>query len=82
MEKSNADAGLKSRYPQPMDAYSHYIVKHIVLDKDFNFMTEHMFDPAEDKAPILVIAIGIYRAAINVLSVCNKHDTCLNTAEV
>jgi superoxide reductase len=65
-----------------MDPYAHYIVKHIVLDSNFNFIAEHMFDPTKDKAPISEISVGNYRGVINVLSVCNKHDTWLNTAEV
>jgi len=65
-----------------MDPYAHYIVKHIVLDADFNFIGEQMFDPTKDKAPISEISVGTYRGVVNVLSVCNKHDTWLNTAEV
>jgi len=65
-----------------MDPYAHYIVKHMVLDSDFNFIAEHMFDPTTDKAPISEISVGTYRGVVNVLSVCNKHDTWLNTAEV
>ncbi len=65
-----------------MDPYAHYIVKHMVLDSDFNFIAEHMFDPTTDKAPISEISVGTYRGVVNVLSVCNKHDTWLSTAEV
>jgi len=65
-----------------MDPYAHYIVKHMVLDSDFNFIAEHMFDPTIDKAPISEISVGTYRGIVNVLSVCNKHDTWLSTAEV
>ncbi len=65
-----------------MKAHEHYIVKHVVLDKNFNFIAEKMFDPIKDKAPISDIAIGKYQGLVNVLSVCNKHDTWLNIAEV
>ncbi|MEZ0120967.1 MAG: hypothetical protein AB9Q17_12680 [Candidatus Reddybacter sp.] len=65
-----------------MDAYAHYIVKHVVLDKDFNFIVEHMFGPTKDKVPISEISVGTYRGLINVLNVCNKRDTWLNSAQV
>ena len=65
-----------------MKFYEHCIVKHVVLDSDFNFIAEHMFDAKKDKAPISEISVGNYRGVVNVLSVCNKHDTWLNTAKV
>jgi len=80
--KSDGDAVVKIVTAHEMDPYAHYIVKHMVLDSDFNFIAEHMFDPTKDKAPISEISVGSYRGIVNVLSVCNKHDTWLNTAEV
>ena len=80
--KSDSGAVVKVVTAHGMDPYAHYIVKHIVLDSDFNFIAEHMFDPTKDKAPISEIPVGNYRGVINILSVCNKHDTWLNTAEV
>ncbi|MEZ0184877.1 MAG: hypothetical protein AB9Q23_00645 [Candidatus Reddybacter sp.] len=80
--KSADDAVVKVATDHGMDAYAHYIVKHVVLDKDFNFIAEHMFDPTKDKVPISEISVGTYRGLINVLSVCNKRDTWLNTAQV
>ena len=65
-----------------MTAYEHYIVKHIVLDKDYQFIAEHMFDPMKDKTPVSEFKLGNYTGIVNVLSVCNKHDTWLNLAEV
>jgi|AZIJ01.1.fsa_nt_gi superoxide reductase len=73
---------LKVVTPHEMKAHEHYIVKHIVLDHEFNFIAEQMFDPTKDKAPISEMSVGTYRGVVNVLSVCNKHDTWLNTAEV
>jgi len=65
-----------------MDGYKHYIVKHIVLDKDNNFLAEKMFDPMKDKAPISTFDLGSYKGEIKVLSVCNKHDTWVNSIMV
>ncbi len=65
-----------------MNAYGHYIVKHIVLDENYQFLGEHMFDPSKDKAPISTFSLGNYKGKVHVLSVCNKHDTWLNSAVV
>ena len=82
MLKNNNGAVVKIITAHGLAPYAHYIVKHIVLDSDFNFIAEHMFDPMKDKVSISEILIGNYRGVVNVLSVCNKHDTWLNTAEV
>ena len=65
-----------------MKRYEHYIVKHIILNDRFEFMTEKMFDPIRDPAPISIFSLGNYRGRIHVLSVCNKHDTWMNLADI
>ncbi|NOR71445.1 MAG: hypothetical protein GQ532_17435 [Methylomarinum sp.] len=65
-----------------MDAYQHYIVKHVLLDQDYNFLDEKMFDPMNDKAPISLFTLKNYSGRIYALSMCNKHDLWLNSAEV
>jgi len=65
-----------------MKAHEHYIVKHMLLDKDFNFVAENMFDPTKDKAAVSTFDLGSYKGEIHVLSVCNKHDTWMNSAMV
>lgn len=49
------------------------IVKYIVLDHEFNFIAEQMFDRTNDKAVIWEMLVGSSRGVVNVLSVCNKH---------
>lgn len=65
-----------------MAGYKHYIIKHMILNNKFEFIAEKMFDPMKDKAPISQFDLGNYTGQIHVLSVCNKHDTWLNMAEV
>ena len=65
-----------------MNGYEHYIIKHLILNDKFEFISERMFDPMKDKAPISQFSLDEYSGRIHVLSVCNKHDTWLNTAEV
>ncbi len=65
-----------------MSGYEHYIIKHIILNDQFEFVTENMFNPMKDKAPISQFSLGNYSGRIHVLSVCNKHDTWLNIADI
>lgn len=62
----------------PMDGWKHYIVKHVLLDKNFEFIDEKMFDPTKDKAPLSTFTIEDYKGPLYVLSVCNKHDTWID----
>ena len=34
--------------PHEMKGYDHYIIKHIVLDKRFNIISEKIFDPSKE----------------------------------
>lgn len=66
----------------PMSGYEHYIVKHQLLDGDFNFITEHMYNPQTDKAPETSFDIGGRNGTIYVLTMCNIHDVWMNATEV
>lgn len=60
--------------PHEMKGYEHYIVKHLLLDKDMNVLGETMFDPTQAKAAISKYEIKEYRGVAFALSMCNKHD--------
>ncbi len=62
-----------------MNAHSHYITKHILLDGDFNYITEVLFDPIKDKAPKSVFNTSKYNGTVYVVSHCNKHDAWVNS---
>lgn len=66
----------------PMKAHEHYITKHILLDKDFNFITEKVFDPLKDKQAVSKFEIKPYQGTLYALSVCNLHDSWLTMVEV
>lgn len=68
--------------PHEMNEFEHYIVKHVVLDDNFDFIDEKRFNPKVDKAPISKFTLADYSGRIHVLSVCNLHDTWMNTAEI
>ncbi|MGZ8226934.1 MAG: desulfoferrodoxin family protein [Methylococcaceae bacterium] len=65
-----------------MKGYEHYIVKHVLLDKNYKFIDEHMFNPMEDKTAISTFTLENYSGPIYALSMCNKHDLWLSAAEV
>ena len=74
---------IKSNYlevstPHEMRGFEHFIIKHIVLDKKFNIISEKSFDPSKD-IPFSRHDISGYKDFIFILSVCNLHDTWLET---
>ncbi|MEY3882322.1 MAG: hypothetical protein RIQ94_3118 [Pseudomonadota bacterium] len=59
-----------------------YIVKHVLLDSHHKFLDEHLFDPTKDSAALSTFTLKDYSGTLYVLSLCNKHDLWLNSAEV
>jgi len=64
-----------------MDGYTHYIIKHMIFDKNFNLINETMFNPKND-APISIHNISNFNKKIYALSLCNKHDAWINSYEI
>lgn len=67
--------------PHEIKGYEHYIVKHVLLDKNYKFIDEHLFDPTKDSAAVSTFTLKNYSGAVFALSLCNKHDLWLNSAE-
>ncbi len=65
-----------------MSGTRHYIVKHVLLDADFHFIDEHLFDPENDKKAESVFTLPTYEGVLYALSVCNLHDTWLDFVTV
>lgn len=79
----NADAlSVKVITGHEMKGYEHYIVKHVLLDRNFKFLDEHLFDPLKDKAPVSTFTLSGYSGTLYALSMCNLHDIWLSTVEV
>ena len=57
-----------------MDGYTHYIVKHVLLDAGMNVLGEHHFDPMKDKAPVSEFEVKTYKGLAFAVSMCNQHD--------
>jgi len=84
--KKEVDSGGKVKISvttaHPMSGYKHYIVKHVLLDKDFRFVAEKMFDPTKDKTPVSSFTLDKHSGPLYALSVCNKHDTWISAIQV
>ncbi len=70
------DNFLEITTPHEMRGFEHFILKHIVLDKSFNIISERIFDPTKDRA-FSKHDISGYSGNLYVLSICNLHDTWL-----
>lgn len=84
IEVSTADGNstVKIVTPHEMKGYEHYIVKHVLLDKDYKFIEEHLFDPTKESTPVSSFNLKNYSGTVYALSMCNKHDVWLNSAEI
>ena len=82
IEKASGKVTVKIVTAHEMKGYEHYIVKHVLLDQNYKFIDEHLFDPTKDTAAISTFTLHDYSGPIYALSLCNKHDLWLNGAEV
>lgn len=82
IEKSATGATVKVVTAHEMNGFEHYIVKHVLLDKNYQFLDEHFFNPAVDKTAQSTFTLTNYSGTLHVLSLCNKHDLWLNSVDV
>ena len=82
IEKTGGKIAVKIVTAHEMKGYEHYIVKHVLLDQNYKFLDEHLFDPTKDQVAISTFTLNDYSGSVYALSMCNKHDLWLNGAEV
>lgn len=82
IEKTATGVTVKVTTAHEMKEFEHYIVKHVVLDKNYQFLEEHFFNPSVDKVAVSTFTLENYSGTLHVLSLCNKHDLWLNSVEV
>jgi len=82
IEKASGKITVKVITAHEMKGYEHYIVKHVLLDRNHKFLEEHLFDPSRDKAAISIFTLQDFSGPLYVLSMCNKHDLWLNATDV
>lgn len=81
--KEGGKVAVKVVTAHEMKGYEHYIVKHVLLDENYKFIDEHLFNPQEDKVAISSFALENYKGTtVHALSLCNKHDLWLSSAEI
>ena len=82
VSKADGKATVKVVTAHEMKGYEHYIVKHVLLDSNHQYLAEHLFNPMEEKAPISTFTLDNYSGVVYALSLCNKHDLWLSSAVV
>ncbi|MFZ2312241.1 MAG: desulfoferrodoxin family protein [Methylobacter sp.] len=82
IEKTGGKITVKIVTAHEMKGYEHYIVKHVLLDQNYKFIDEYLFNPTKDKSAISTFTLHDYSGPIYALSMCNKHDLWMNGAEV
>lgn len=82
IEKSGSKITVKIVTSHEMKGYEHYIVKHVLLDRNYKFIDEYLFNPEKDKLAASTFTLENYSGTLYALSMCNKHDLWLNSANV
>ncbi len=82
IEKKADHVNVKVVTSHEMLKYEHYITKHVLLNENYEYIDEKMFDPLTELAPVSEYKLEGYKGRLNVLSVCNKHDTWLDFVDV
>ena len=58
IENAGGKLTVKVITPHEMKGYEHYIVKHVLLDKNYKFIDEHLFQSGKRANPNLFIRTG------------------------
>jgi superoxide reductase len=67
---------LTIRTKHPQNGFKHYIVKHLVLDRDFKVIADTRFNPWRDD-PVSTVDVYSAEDVVYAVSVCNIHDAWL-----
>ncbi len=67
---------LTIRTKHPQDGFKHYIVKHLVLDRNFKVIADTRFNPWRDD-PVSTVDVFSAEDVVYAVSVCNVHDAWL-----
>ncbi|MEH6527448.1 MAG: desulfoferrodoxin family protein [Sneathiella sp.] len=80
VEKDGSNALIRAAVRHPMD-HDHFIIKHILMDQNFDFMAEQVFDVNFDM-PRSRFEVSGYSGQFYVVSLCNLHDNWINVATI
>jgi superoxide reductase len=79
LAKAEGKLTVKVMTAHEMKGYEHYIVKHLLLDSNYAFLGEHLFNPIQDKAALSTFTLPGYTGKLYALSMCNKHDVWVSS---
>ncbi|MBT5050638.1 MAG: hypothetical protein HOM58_19200 [Rhodospirillaceae bacterium] len=65
----------------PMKGFKHYIVKHVLLDHKFNYVSETIFNPGKDQ-PLSEYDVSKLGNTIYAVSLCNLHDAWVSALKL
>ena len=83
IEKTEGAVKVKVTTAHEMKGYEHYIIKHVLLDENYGFVDEKLFDPNRDALPVSEFTLkDSATRKVYVLSLCNLHDLWLNSADI
>ena len=80
VDKKGGDVLVRAATKHGMSG-SHYIIKHILLDGEHNYVNEQIFDKAFDN-PRSRFELNGYTGRLFIVSMCNLHDNWINWADV
>ncbi|NQV61700.1 MAG: hypothetical protein HQ502_18690 [Alphaproteobacteria bacterium] len=80
VDKKGGDVLVRAATQHGMSG-THYIIKHILLDGDLNFVKEQNFNKTFDN-PRSRFELNGYSGRLFVVSMCNLHDTWINWSDV
>lgn len=80
IDKDNNNVLVRAATNHPMEP-SHNVIKHILMDENFNFIQEQVFNQQFDM-PRSRFELNGYKGRLYIGSLCNLHDNWINWADV
>lgn len=80
VDKDGNNVLIRAAVQHPMKT-DHFIIKHILMDQNFDFMAEQVFDPIFDM-PRSRFEVSGYSGQFYIVSLCNLHDNWINVATI
>lgn len=80
IDKNGSDVLVRAATHHSMSP-DHYIIKHVLLDGDLNFIREQIFDLDFDN-PRSRFELNDYSGRLFIVSFCNLHDNWINWSDV
>ena len=80
IDKDNNNILVRAATNHPMDP-NHNVIKHVLMDENFNFIQEQIFNQQFDM-PRSRFELNGYKGRLYIGSLCNLHDNWINWVDV